>query len=793
MASGTSSVAPVGQNPGGPGLFKLIGEKVKKAKEQAVEARQEADQRIKNLEEIPDDEKTQDDIIELDSLKQKRSENAYFFKKALKFQATDKIRTTMGKFQRDPELQNDPAATEKERFYAKSGMFRPGEMPDTSDREGGKDVVSYVGKGFQLIMDAIDKIKSRVNKTASSSEQTASTASSTESKTDGVKNSTENLNKTTETISNVSKEEVNVQQMELDFEQKAEQERNRAESEARSEAQSDTAGVTDVKETDQGIKPKGKGLFSSILNIGGQLLSGRGGGRLGGLGGRGGALGRLGRMRAGRMMNPARRNRQYTAPIGPQPMNSPTPWAAEGGGFTPRMPSSNINLSDGGIIAPIKAQKQKKLADGGITGLVSKFLPPPLGPMLNMMINPGGAMGGIGNAVKGAAGGAFQMLTNPTKLIGDGLRAVLPMNRNVGKQVMGNKKETENISQLFKLPNIIGGGIMFSSIAQIANAVPFLGAIINAAKPIIKPLVEAFGLPASVLGIIFGGGSASAATMPEPVDFGAQDDGGDGGGGDGGGGGGGLGAVGPSMTSSGGSTASQYVTSGFGPRNTGIAGASTNHGGIDIAGGPWQAGTAISVIKPGVVEETGDLGRSGWGRYVVVKHDDGTFSLYGHLSQINVKKGDKIENKSGEAKVIGKVGSTGVSNGPHLHFELGKGWNGTITGKVDPRGYVDSYIRGGGDVKVKQTDAPQVAAKPTASPTGVAAASSNAAPTPASKPRSGSGSGGKPSSNVAVLPNNTLAGKAVNQVVNSAIDSVTQFPVSPGAAFTNLWPSPLKN
>jgi murein DD-endopeptidase MepM/ murein hydrolase activator NlpD len=157
------------------------------------------------------------------------------------------------------------------------------------------------------------------------------------------------------------------------------------------------------------------------------------------------------------------------------------------------------------------------------------------------------------------------------------------------------------------------------------------------------------------------------------------------------------------MTSTGGSTASQYITSGFGARDTGIAGASTNHKGVDISGGPWQQGTPISVIKPGVVEETGDLGSKGWGRYVVIKHDDGSYSLYGHLSEINVQKGDKIENKSGAAKVIGKVGSTGVSSGPHLHFEVGTGWNGVIQNPVDPSGIVDDYIRGGGQVNVQAT------------------------------------------------------------------------------------------
>jgi murein DD-endopeptidase MepM/ murein hydrolase activator NlpD len=707
MAAGTIQVSPVGQQPTRD-VFSIIGDKVKKAKEQAIEARQEADERIKNLEEIPDDEKTQDDIVELNSLKQKRSENGYFFKKALKFQATDKIRTTMGKFQRDPELQNDPAATEKERFYAKSGMFRPGEMPDMSDREGSKDVVSYVGKGFQLIMDAIDKIKARVNKTASSSEQTASTASSTESKTDGVKNSTENLNNTTETISNVSKEELKVQQMELDFEQQAEQERNRAEAEARSEAQSDSAGVTDVKETDQGVKPKGGGLFSSILNIGGQLLSGRGGGRLGGFARRGRAFGRLGRMRAGRMMNPARRNRQYTAPIGPQPMNSPTPWAAEGGGFAPRMPSSNINLSDGGIIAPIKPGKQKKLADGGITGLISKFLPPPLGPMLNMMINPGGAMGGIGKAmggIGGAVSSGFQMLTNPTKLIGDGLKAVLPMNRNIGKDLFGggDKRKTENITKvLTDLPQIFAGGALAGFIGMVARSSPILGLMLNAAKPVIKPLLDAIGLPASILGAIFGGSPASAATMPPGTNNEDDDDDDD------------IDPTGdmpPGTPLAGGSAAFGSVTGTSGTvayngregtqlavdyspfskadiQSKGISISSgrgyrsstnSNHKGYDF-GAP--KGTPLYAYLPGKITRSGVL--SGYGNSVEWK--DSVYNQKHFFAHMMSPSPFKVNDPVKQGDMLGRVGDTGTPGSFHLHWEIGERGS-----EVDPGVWVRNH------------------------------------------------------------------------------------------------------
>lgn len=692
MAAGTISVSPVGVTPGGPSIFKSIGEKVKKAKDQAVEARQEADQRIKQIEETPDDELTQEDIVELESLKQKRSQKGYFFKKALKFQATDKIRTTIGKFQRDPELQNDPAATEKERFYAKAGMFRPGEMPDVSGREEkNKDIISYVGKGFQMIMDAIDKVKARVNRTAESSEKTSRTASSTESTTQNVSKSTQNLNDATQSISNISKQELNVQKSELNVVQDAEQRREQAEAEARSEQQSDVAGVNDVVEAGQN---PGGGILSTALDLGRRFIGRRFGNRIPGAG-----RARLARMRAGRRMDPVRRNTQYTAPIGPQPMNSPTPWASEGGGFVPRMPSNNINLSDGGIVASLKPKKQKKLADGGITGLVSRFLPPPLGPILNMLINPSSGIGGVGKAVSDVAGGAAQMLTNPTKLIGEGLRAVLPMNRNVGKDVMkADKGDTENVSKVGQLMTIVSGGMMFAPIMEIAKALPFIGALINASKPIIKPIIEAFGLPPSILGMIFGG-SASAATMPfggfqppgtEPPPPPRPDN---------------LPPPGPPLTGGTDQFAAVSGVSGsvaingrenapvgveyspFSKRdvqrhNITITSAKgwrrntqSDHQGYDFSA---PAGTPLYAYIPGVVTAVGvdDGSRTGYGNSIEWRDANGTKHFFGHMVERSpFKEGDTIQ----QGDNVGAVGNTGRSFGDHLHWEIR-----TPRGKVDP-------------------------------------------------------------------------------------------------------------
>lgn len=820
MAAGTIQVSPVGQQPTRD-IFNIIGEKVKKAKDQAVEARQYADKRIEEIEKTPEDELTQNDLIELESLKQKRSQKGYFFKKALKFQTTDKIRTTMGKFQRDPELQNDPAATEKERFYAKTGMFRPGEMPDMTNRdEKNKDIISYVGRGFQMIMDAVDKVRARVNRTAESSEQTSKTASSTEIKTQGVKNSTDNLNNTTETISNVSKQEVNVQQMELNFEQDQEQKREQAEAEARAENQSDVAGTSDVIETDQGSKGGG-GLFSSLLDIGGKILGSR---RFGsfrrGVGNRapGASRARLARMRASRMMNPARRNTQYTAPIGPQPMNSPTPWAAEGGGFVPRMPSSNINLSDGGIIAPIKPKKQQKLADGGITGLITRFLPPPLGPLLNMMINPGGMMGGIGGVLGGLFGGGdkgggnaisntFQMLTNPTKLVGDGLRAVLPMNRNVGKDVVkGDLGETESMSKLFQLPVIIGGGVMFASMAQVANAIPFLGAIVRASAPIIKPLLQAFGLPASVLSMILGGG-ASAATM----DFGGFG----GGGGDGGGGDttpttddltvppgepltGGTDQFG-SVTGTSGSA----IVAGVGRSGVSLAvdyspfsKKDIKEKGISISSGKgsrWgrehkgydfgaPQGTPLYAYLPGTITSTQFYpGDGNYGHSVEWKDSVyGQTHFFAHMMGPSpFKKGDEIN----QGDMIGRVGDTGTPGSYHLHWEIGP-----RGGQVDPGVWVRNHPI------VPQTRQTPVAS-PRNRPSGVSAAPSSVAPTPTRRgaaPRSGAGST-IPSSPGGMATQASIIGVPGSTKTPGSLVSTSQevaFSTEPPKlGTTGLWPS----
>lgn len=103
------------------------------------------------------------------------------------------------------------------------------------------------------------------------------------------------------------------------------------------------------------------------------------------------------------------------------------------------------------------------------------------------------------------------------------------------------------------------------------------------------------------------------------------------------------------------------LTSGFGYRVHPISGDWRFHSGIDIAG---RAGTAVVVAAPGIVVQAGRA--AGYGLLVTIDHGGGLRTRYGHLSSIAVRVGQSV--RSGD--VIGAVGSTGSSTGPHLHYEV---------------------------------------------------------------------------------------------------------------------------
>lgn len=103
------------------------------------------------------------------------------------------------------------------------------------------------------------------------------------------------------------------------------------------------------------------------------------------------------------------------------------------------------------------------------------------------------------------------------------------------------------------------------------------------------------------------------------------------------------------------------------------------HQALDFAG---VKGSPIYSVMEGKVEEV-KHGHFGYGNFVVVNHGDGSKSLYAHLSKIGVTEGEAVTNES----IVGLLGSTGWSTGPHLHFQL---W---IDNKlVNPKTFFEAYF-----------------------------------------------------------------------------------------------------
>lgn len=104
------------------------------------------------------------------------------------------------------------------------------------------------------------------------------------------------------------------------------------------------------------------------------------------------------------------------------------------------------------------------------------------------------------------------------------------------------------------------------------------------------------------------------------------------------------------------------ITSGIGPRNTGIAGASRNHMGIDIAA---PRGSPVVAPVSGVVISASS-GVRGFGNLVEIMDGSGQVHRFGHLDGFNVSPDQMLM----AGQQLGTVGSTGVSSGNHLHYEV---------------------------------------------------------------------------------------------------------------------------
>jgi hypothetical protein len=111
----------------------------------------------------------------------------------------------------------------------------------------------------------------------------------------------------------------------------------------------------------------------------------------------------------------------------------------------------------------------------------------------------------------------------------------------------------------------------------------------------------------------------------------------------------------------------------------GVTYSAGKHPGIDLVG---VSDKLIRAVRPGCVYRSGyDL--SGWGKYTVVKQDDGLYAIYAHMSKAYKSVGQQV--KAGET--LGVEGSTGKATGSHLHFELRRAYPDKYS-TIDPAGYL---------------------------------------------------------------------------------------------------------
>ncbi len=144
-----------------------------------------------------------------------------------------------------------------------------------------------------------------------------------------------------------------------------------------------------------------------------------------------------------------------------------------------------------------------------------------------------------------------------------------------------------------------------------------------------------------------------------------------------------------------GDPASVAITSNYGVRVHPVYGTTRKHFGLDLGGIGGNGETNIIAAKSGTVvavntncfstTDSEDHCGGGYGNYVEILHDDGLYTFYAHMHQntITVKEGQSVT----QGQVIGKMGTSGVSTGTHLHFEVRTGPNQATA--VDPLGYID--------------------------------------------------------------------------------------------------------
>ncbi len=119
-----------------------------------------------------------------------------------------------------------------------------------------------------------------------------------------------------------------------------------------------------------------------------------------------------------------------------------------------------------------------------------------------------------------------------------------------------------------------------------------------------------------------------------------------------------------------------HISMAFGPNVHPLNGNWYIHKGIDFS--TWRSGDPVLATASGQVVTVGF--DNSFGNYIIIKHNHGIYTRYAHLNSYRVKKGQLVE----QGDIIGNVGNTGISTGPHLHYEIHIG-----SDVVDPAKYIN--------------------------------------------------------------------------------------------------------
>lgn len=467
-------------------LGAMVADKIKSSYGMAAEERKQREAEIEELKKKEAEGKaTAQDINRLNDLEAKDEErkkgfkNSFFAKALASEFGGDRKRRLQGTFSKDPRASQDPSLTKEQRFSALLDEgARPGEEPlapespvddinpmdygdanaqaSTPQQSTLQKLLGKVSDSFDIISNKLTALKSEEKKSVNKSQETSARIG----KFTGV----------FEAIKNYFDKDNDLKKVENDIEKEKIENFREQQEDAQSQSELDAIKATEdlSKQEDIIDRPEKEGsgllgkLFEGIKGIGKFLM---GGGKKGG--------GIKGQSKA------------YSSPIGPQPMNSKSPWAALTGGnrggmfgqgkFAPRLPATK--LSEGGTVPG----KPVKLAEGATAGIIDK---PTTGTL-----SPGSS--------------------------------VIPLNRNNAladtfqraKESAGDSSIADPMSQVMQLPSQVGGGLL---VGLLSKAMKSLGGIAGMLKPAIQPilntLIPAFGLPATVAGAIFGAGPAAAAT-----------------------------------------------------------------------------------------------------------------------------------------------------------------------------------------------------------------------------------------------------------------------------------------